>query len=424
MRRKNYDTSFLERKKKRTDSKKICELGWKCPYLNEYQHQLEFSHDHEPIISTENNFAAFTGASHKLGAINNELLNGLDYSNTASNSSSSSSSSSSNYSNSLSINNWGAADEPIFCDMCSNYIHLSELETHMKSHEMRGDAIRKEQDSEYEKSLLLDLQRKFHDQETKRAAEEKKNTEKALALSLAISKKAEREYALALLQPEPNEDYVGSTVAIKFTLPGTGGRKLRKFRSVDSVQQAFLYVRSLDQMEGLRFDLRSAAVGSAVIRASEDRSFAALALTSNTSLLVAVIEEEEEEEEEGGNKAEVQVGEGEYGKDANSFFDLTADTSNSRRISDATSSSHTRCVQRSISTSNGNSYGNGATDPLCTMLGTRDSVSPTSIAAAAAAAATIALPVPVSVAAAIPAEESLDRTSRKGPGQVEVIDLT
>ena len=63
-----------------SSSKKKCELGSKCPYIAEYQHQLEFSHDDKEVsVSRKHNEASssssgsFVGASNRLGGGKNKL---------------------------------------------------------------------------------------------------------------------------------------------------------------------------------------------------------------------------------------------------------------------------------------------------------------------------------------------------------------
>lgn len=53
---------------KRSRPKQECRLGSKCPYQNEYQHDLEFSHTCEGKLSTSSNsnFQPFQGKAYKL----------------------------------------------------------------------------------------------------------------------------------------------------------------------------------------------------------------------------------------------------------------------------------------------------------------------------------------------------------------------
>ena len=69
----------VEQKKTKT---KPCHLGCKCPYKDEYQHQLEFSHSSDiakdgKISSKSASFVPFTGKGHRLGTgltgLNNPL---------------------------------------------------------------------------------------------------------------------------------------------------------------------------------------------------------------------------------------------------------------------------------------------------------------------------------------------------------------
>ena len=47
--------------------KSACKLGMKCPYKDEYQHQLEFSHDLSSIEKPATTFKPFEGKGRKLG---------------------------------------------------------------------------------------------------------------------------------------------------------------------------------------------------------------------------------------------------------------------------------------------------------------------------------------------------------------------
>ena len=65
------------RRKTSTRGKKRCDLGGSCPYKEEYQHQLEFSHDEESTrvssSTTTSRTTLLPGKGHKLGGQNHSL---------------------------------------------------------------------------------------------------------------------------------------------------------------------------------------------------------------------------------------------------------------------------------------------------------------------------------------------------------------
>ena len=181
MKKRSYDTSFLE-KPKRKPQKKVCNLGSKCPYQEEYQHMLEFSHDVDPVerkggASTNRDFHAFSGSGVKLGASAPGLPVGFA-------------------NGKYSALQQSPASQPIRCEICSQQISIKTLEEHLQSHENSGDMLKRQQDNEYEESVLLELQRqdeaalaKRRALELEREAAEKKELDEALARSVSLSNK-------------------------------------------------------------------------------------------------------------------------------------------------------------------------------------------------------------------------------------------
>mmetsp|Transcript_33978 Transcript_33978/g.73404 ORF Transcript_33978/g.73404 Transcript_33978/m.73404 type:complete len:249 (-) Transcript_33978:3448-4194(-) len=174
-------------------------------------------------------------------------------------------------------------------------VPFGEFDRHIATHESRGDMLKREQESEYEKSVLLDLHKKDEEERLARVAalrvrrkEEQRELERALQASAATAKKLEREQALANLTPEPDSSFAGEVVTIKFTLPG-GPKLVRRFRRASSVQEAFDFLRSLEVLEGLRVALRN-SVGSLSLSRTEQRSFVEVGLSSSESLIVVVDE--------------------------------------------------------------------------------------------------------------------------------------
>lgn len=113
MKKRNFDTSFLENiKLKKTKNKKKCEYGNKCKYINEYQHSLEFSHDHDSIMINKQNSSEniFNKPGRKLGQY--ETLDNNHFNST-----------------------YNDDDLPIKCEICSSYISIDQLDIHMLSHD-------------------------------------------------------------------------------------------------------------------------------------------------------------------------------------------------------------------------------------------------------------------------------------------------
>jgi hypothetical protein len=220
MRKRSFDTSFLQKPKRKPPQKKVCELGNRCPYKDEYQHMLEFSHDTEPRVSSNNqsarSYAAFSGSGNRLGT----APPGSGWS-------------------SSSINSTGTtgSKERICCDICSQMISLESLDAHFATHDKRSDGLKQDQDAEYERSLYLDMQKRHAAEQAERAEQERKQAEEeakeladALAISLASSNASRRTKAVADLLDEPDASYEGQTISLKFTL-SSGAKHKRTFRT-------------------------------------------------------------------------------------------------------------------------------------------------------------------------------------------------
>ncbi len=191
---KSRGNSRTYQPKKPRNGLKECERGTSCPFRNEYQHQLEFSHDKDVgTIKSEAAFASNKG--NKLGGSMRDNSRLIEKSHLPSNSN--------NYStspnNSMSPNN-----NDIFCENCYQFISAVNFEKHLSTHQRQSssDSLKKSQDLEYDNSLIADLER----EESVRAKERKDRDEKlakeeeaSLLEAIAISKQMATAGAFQLL---------------------------------------------------------------------------------------------------------------------------------------------------------------------------------------------------------------------------------
>lgn len=164
MKKRGGGTQVVQKQKQaRVDKKKPCDLGSSCPYQEEFQHLMEFSHECQPVRnqSRTSGFGSSSGSSssssagvnwrssgsgHRLGGgednrigrlfernFDQGIENGHDY--------------------------VYGDDDRIQCQMCSARVSISELERHMQSHERKDDRLKAEQDQALEQSILDDIQR-------------------------------------------------------------------------------------------------------------------------------------------------------------------------------------------------------------------------------------------------------------------------
>lgn len=175
MKRRNYDTTLFEDLKvKRVTKKKPCEYGTSCRYKHEYQHQLEFSHDNASIMGTAQSYSFDNSTGHRLGR----------------------SSSSSNHGSS-GYQQYNASTEPFYCSQCSTMIDITDFECHMIMHEgnRATERLKHEQDDEYMKSILVDLENQYNQEQlVKRQKQQEQEDIEA------------RDYAVALLESKALSD--------------------------------------------------------------------------------------------------------------------------------------------------------------------------------------------------------------------------
>lgn len=174
MKKRTYGGTVVQKPSRKMD-KKVCDLGRTCPYQEEYQHLMEFCHDSAPAPAPKNthqrNSQPFTGSGHRLGGLTE-------------------------------VNSYrhvqSVRDDLIRCEICSAKVSLEQLAAHLTLHEEAGkkNLLKREQDSAYEESILLDVQRQSEQEierldglEKKRAAAEKKELEEVLARSILESHK-------------------------------------------------------------------------------------------------------------------------------------------------------------------------------------------------------------------------------------------
>lgn len=242
-------------KQARVSGKKVCDLGRSCPYQEEYQHLMEFSHDCEPTVlpakSRNSSSSVFSGAGVMLGGESRWPADRIRR----------------EWATAIGSQPHARSDDVIQCELCKAKLTLDTLETHLLSHERKEDLLRNEQDTAYEQSILDDIQRLSALEEESRAQEMKRRAENELfqyqealkisKLAAAKGKKlicikfgnylsrypyqfpnsliAARERAVESLLNEPGSEYNGTTVTIRFTLP-SGKKILRLFRADNSVQ--------------------------------------------------------------------------------------------------------------------------------------------------------------------------------------------
>jgi len=174
MKNRSNGGGSLVQKQSRKSHKKECDLGRNCPYQEEYQHLLEFSHDCAPTARNTTVRASnlgFVGGGHRLGGSAEP--------------------------------SWTRQaprmrDDLIQCELCSARVSIEQIAVHLAQHESIGKTsnLKNEQDSALEESILLDIQR-LSEQESARQAElekerkaaEVKEIEEALAISISEAHK-------------------------------------------------------------------------------------------------------------------------------------------------------------------------------------------------------------------------------------------
>lgn len=144
MRKRTFDGTVVQ-KPSRKDNKKVCDLGRTCPYQEEYQHLMEFSHNCAPAprAPARGQFNAFTGQGVRLGAAGGENY----YAPVARPTQHSSS--------------W---EDAIRCEFCSQKIAINMIEAHLATHDGNAKILKRDQDSEYEQSVIEDIQRRSEEE--------------------------------------------------------------------------------------------------------------------------------------------------------------------------------------------------------------------------------------------------------------------
>lgn len=281
--------------------KKPCSQGMQCPYRNEYQHQMEFSHDYIPSSSTNvgrgtSSVPTFAGGGHRLGAgtgssSGNEVYRGLDHAQDEWLRSLQFESNISGRSTSSFVPD--SLEDKFCCELCNEIIPLSAFDAHLQQHtrQQKGQEssnLRKEQDREYEQSVRLEQekerQRVKAEAEAKRLerlkqAGEKRRRQREQELEEEIQR--QRQAAKENLLPEPNaSSYSGKALTLRFILP-SGIRLTRRFRTESVTQDVRDYLLTIDELFGQAYLLRSP--GQEDIRM--DRQFV---IKENTAFVVMI----------------------------------------------------------------------------------------------------------------------------------------
>lgn len=254
-----------------SSQRKQCPRGTTCPYIDEYQHSLEFSHESvlplsQDRINKKRSFDAFSGSGHRLGVGDTSGL-WEDVERTHAR----------RFHGRTIATSTGTdmkyLDQFFLCDVCGEHQPIEGLEEHLAQHQNskghypvekdwpmdksgsgntssngrfnHGDgsrsSIRSEQDEAYELSVIEELKRKTLEEEEarqrleqERLLEEKRSLQAAAIVSL-------REQAQQALQAEPTpSSYSGKIISIRFTCP-SGNKILRKFRAENILQVIVLF---------------------------------------------------------------------------------------------------------------------------------------------------------------------------------------
>jgi hypothetical protein len=163
---------------------KQCELGARCPYIDEYQHSLEYSHEENKSVKqkpnknneSDNNKRKYNGKSNKLGdgvkipKVRDDRVASTWLDRHSDNSRTFKGNKSNGHSNNSEM-------EHIECHICGNVISVDQFEDHSFIHasepshsysshgtlssnrkrEQEMNELRRQQDEEYERSELLDI---------------------------------------------------------------------------------------------------------------------------------------------------------------------------------------------------------------------------------------------------------------------------
>lgn len=290
---------------KKTHEKDLppCPKGMSCPYINEYQHQLEFSHSSVPLgpPSTSSSPAFTSSQGKRLGGSSTSsillrdeiipppykqprlLTEDVPHP----------------------LPHWDGItnSDSVLCGICGASVSLMALDSHMSLHEGSSSsstvtasrALQVQQNQEYEESILQDIlkssaedARKRHARQKQISDEERESLAKAREESIRLHQLEARDRARAALLPEPGAEYEGPTLRIRFVL-NDGSRVTRLFRADYPLRDCFDYLRTLDVLCPHRFVLKE-MVGQRTFREDSDlaSSLAALGIRSNSTLVVVI----------------------------------------------------------------------------------------------------------------------------------------
>jgi hypothetical protein len=213
---KQRTTSQTVRKpKKQKGEKKDCELGSKCPYQNEYQHQLEFNHDKDSqTLQSESQFASKN--YNKLGGSSGKNKASILVNNRNDGPSSGTKLGGGGVSDRTAFldklnktfneNTFDYSDptysDDFFCDACHSYFPLAMFVHHRTIHNTSSeissvanvDRLRSEQDVEYNNSLVTDMKKQeserllvVQERDDRLEAEDEEVLLQAIAESRALS---------------------------------------------------------------------------------------------------------------------------------------------------------------------------------------------------------------------------------------------
>lgn len=312
---------------KARSQKPPCSQGMRCPYRNEYQHQMEFSHDAMPSSSVgagrgKSSGSPFAGGGHRLGA-------GTGSSSSGSNVYRGRDHAQDEWLRSLEFESFGngggngfvpdSLEDKFCCELCNDIISLSAFDAHLQQHtrqqrEQESSNLRKEQDREYEQSVRLEQekerQRELAEKEAERIerlkqAGEKRRRQREQDLEDEMKRKLfiriilplvlivdycveQRQTAKENLRPEPDStSYYGKALTLRFILP-SGMRLTRRFRVETVMQDVRDYLLTIDELFGKGFILRSP--GQEDIHISNSNSD--FLIKENTTFAVMIAQQE------------------------------------------------------------------------------------------------------------------------------------
>lgn len=330
-------TGSAQVRKKRARSEAglpICPQGLNCPYIDEFQHRTEFSHDlSKETTITSSTFQPFASSGRRLGgslhapsvllAEYNGQKNGQGETkrSRAIPSSSKSIESSSNvrhdpydhFSSTIISREYPSGVgtsvpaaqysdiDVVVCGICGSSVAIAELDSHMISHDRQDQSrmLRKQQDEEYADSVLTDVLHRSAEEH--RLHEEERNTKKqeiekaeAIAREESLREQERRAmlWAQANLVPEPSASE-GPVTSIRFVFP-SGERITRRFQATDSVQRCFDFLAAQESLCHLRYRLRPMLGGDEFeAPVASNKTFISERLHPNSALALVMIDKDD-----------------------------------------------------------------------------------------------------------------------------------